>query len=166
MMRGNYHSSIKEDIYLDALAYILDMRLMEVIRESLGGTYSINAYTSSTLIPVEEYMINIYYGCSPLRVEELNRAITAEIENLKNEIPEEYLEKFKAARLEDHKKRIKDNSWYLSRLTDCAFNGKSLSSSDRYPDNLEKLTVKKLQRKAKKYFNTDNMLSVVLYPEE
>ena len=165
MMKGNYRYTEKENIYLDAISYILDMRLREVIREKLGGTYSISAYPSTTPIPVQQYMINIVYGCSPLRVDELKNAVTAEIEHLKVDIPQEYLDKYKATRLTEYNKGLKDNSWYLSQLTDCAFNGSRFSGNSRFPSRLDKLTVKKLKKRCAKYFDTQNTLTVVLYPE-
>ncbi len=166
IMKGNFRYNKKENLHLDALTYILNMRLLEVIRENLGGTYTISAYPSTTPIPVQQYMVNIIYGCSPLRVDELRAAVTAEIEKLKEDIPQEYLDKYKAAQLTTYNKGRKENSWYLSQLTDCAYYGKRFKDDTSFPDRLEKLTVKTLKKKAAKYFDTQNTISVILYPEQ
>ncbi len=165
-MKGKFRYTQKENIYLDALAYILDNRLREVIRENLGGTYTISAYPSTTPIPVPQYMVNIIYGCSPLRVEELNDAVLAEIKSLKEEIPQEYLDKYRATRLAEYNKGIKENSWYLSELTDCAYYGQRFTLKSKFQAQLDKLTVKTLKKKAAKYFDTDNTIDVILYPEQ
>jgi zinc protease len=165
-MKGNFRYTVKENLYIDALAYFLDMRLMEVIREQLGGTYTISAYPSTTSMPVPQYMINIIYGCSPLRVEELMNAVHAEINKLKEDIPQEYLDKYKAARLTEYNKGIKENSWYLSQLTDCAYYGQRFTRNSDFPKLLDKLTVKTLKKKAAKYFDTESTLNVILYPEQ
>ena len=166
IMKGNFRYTVKENLYIDALAYFLDMRLMEVIREQLGGTYTISAYPSTTSMPVPQYMINIIYGCSPLRVEELMNAVHAEINKLKEDIPQEYLDKYKAARLTEYNKGIKENSWYLSQLTDCAYYGQRFTRNSDFPKMLDKLTVKTLKKKAAKYFDTESTLNVILYPEQ
>lgn len=166
IMKGNFRYTEKENIYIDALAYFLNLRLLEVIREQLGGTYTISAYPSTTSMPVQQYMINIIYGCSPLRVEELMDTVTAEIKKLKEEIPQDYLDKYKAARLAEYNKGIKENSWYLSQLTDCAYYGQRFTVKSDFPKQLNKLTLKTLKRKAAKYLDTDNTLNVILYPEQ
>ncbi len=166
ILKGSFRYTAKENLYIDALAYFLDLRLMEVIREQLGGTYTISAYPSTTSMPVQQYMINIIYGCSPLRVEELMNAVRGEINKLKEDIPQEYLDKYKAARLTEYNKEIKENSWYLSQLTDCAYYGQRFTAKSDFPKMLNKLTLKTLKKKAAKYFDTDNSLDVILYPEQ
>ena len=165
-MKGNFRYNQKENFYLDALSFILNTRLMEVIREELGGTYTITAYQSTTVIPASQYMVNIIYGCSPLRVQELDEAVTAEINKLKKDIPQEYLDKYKATRLTEYNKEIKENSWYISQLTDCAFYNQRFSLKSNFQAQLEKLTVKTLKKRAAKYFDTENTISVTLYPEQ
>lgn len=166
IMKGNFRYTVKENLYIDALAYFLDLRLLEVIREQLGGTYTISAYPSTTSMPVQQYMINIIYGCSPLRVEELMDTVTAEIKKLKEDIPQEYLDKYKATRLAEYNKGIKENSWYLSQLTDCAYYGQRFSTKPDFPKQLDKLNLKTLKKKAAKYLDTDKTLNVILYPEQ
>ena len=166
IMKGNFRYNAKEDLYIDALAYFLDLRLLEVIREQLGGTYTISAYPSTTSMPVPQYMINIIYSCSPLRVEELMSIVTAEINKLKEDIPQEYLDKYKATRLTEYNKGIKENSWYLAQLTDCAYYGQRFTKNSEFPKMLEKLSLKTLKKKAAKYLDTDNTLNVILYPEQ
>ena len=166
ILDGNIRYNSRELLYLDALAYFLNQRLLEVIREQLGGTYTIQAYPSTTPIPVAQYMLNIIYSCSPLRVEELMAAVNTEIEKLKKEIPQDYLDQFKAIQLTDYNKEIKNNAFYLSQLTDCAFYNNRFKLDTSFPKRLEKLTLKTLQKKSAKYFDTKNMLSVILYPEQ
>ncbi len=166
IMKGNFHYNEKENLYIDAISYFLNLRLLEVIREKLGGTYTISAYPSTTSMPLQQYMINIIYSCSPLRVEELMAAVNTEIAEFKKEIPQEYLDKYKAARLTEYNKELKENSWYLSQLTDCAFYKQRYTEKNDFAKKLDKLTVKTLRKKAAKYFDTDNSINVILYPEQ
>ena len=166
IMKGKFRYNAKENLCIDALSYFLDLRLMEVIREKLGGTYTISAYPSTTSMPLQQYMLNIIYSCSPLRVEELMNAVLAEINNLKEEIPQDYLDKYKATRLTEYNKEIKENSWYLSQLTDCAFYNQRFTGKSNFEANLNKLTVKTLKKKAAKYLDTENTVNVILYPEQ
>ena len=89
-----------------------------------------------------------------------------EIKKLKEDIPQEYLDKYKATRLTEYNKEIKENSWYLSQLTDCAYYNLRFTGKSDFTKNLDKLTVKTLRKKAAKYFDTDNAINVILYPEQ
>ena len=93
-------------------------------------------------------------------------AVRGEINKLKEDIPQEYLDKYKAARLTEYNKEIKENSWYLSQLTDCAYYGQRYTAKSDFPKMLDKLTFKTLKKKAAKYLDTDNSLDVILYPEQ
>ena len=166
IMKGKFRYNEKENLYIDALSYFLNLRLMEVIREKLGGTYTISAYPSTTSMPLQQYMINIIYSCSPLRVEELMNAVNDEIKKLKEDIPQDYLDKYKATRITEYNKEIKENSWYLSQLTDCAYYNQRFTNKTDFTGKIDKLTVKTLKKKAAKYFDTENAINVILYPEQ
>ena len=95
-----------------------------------------------------------------------NSAVSDEIKKLKEDIPQEYLDKYKATRLTEYNKELKENSWYLSQLTDCAYYNLRFTGKSDFTKNLDKLTVKTLRKKAAKYFDTDNAINVILYPEQ
>ena len=76
-------------VAMRAMSEILQTRLLELIREELGGTYSITAPFSYQKFPKPEYSITIQFGCSPERTDDLIKRVFGEIEKFKAEGPTE-----------------------------------------------------------------------------
>ena len=74
-------------VAIRAMAEILQTRLLETIREELGGTYSINATAGYERIPNPTYSITIQFGSAPDRTENLIKRVFQEIELLKTNGP-------------------------------------------------------------------------------
>ena len=53
------------------VADVLELRLRELLREDLGGTYHVSVDGSVSRYPGERYRIDLGFGCDPGRVEEL-----------------------------------------------------------------------------------------------
>ena len=58
-----------------ALNELVQMRLNDVLREQLGGTYSPNAGGAINRVPKPEYQFSIQYGSSPENVEKLAKSV-------------------------------------------------------------------------------------------
>lgn len=67
-----------------ALQEYLDIRLIERIREKLGGVYSISADTAHVTAPHGELSLAVSFACDPARVDELAGAVEAELRLIKN----------------------------------------------------------------------------------
>ena len=72
-----------------AMTEILQRRLLETLREELGGTYSVSAAPSYENFPNQTYSITINFGSSPDRTEALVKRVFEEIENFKKTGPTE-----------------------------------------------------------------------------
>src|SRR5262247_84598 len=60
---------------LRAMSHILQMRLLDSIREELGGTYTISANGNGQKIPRSEYQVAIQFGADPQRVDMLVKRV-------------------------------------------------------------------------------------------
>ncbi|HEX9895924.1 MAG TPA: insulinase family protein, partial [Gemmatimonadales bacterium] len=69
------------------LASVLDIRLREVLREALGGTYGVSVSGTPTRLPRQEYSFSIGFGSAPERVDELVKAVFAEIDSIRKNGP-------------------------------------------------------------------------------
>ena len=63
---------------MNALVEALRIRLREVLREDLGGTYGVGVSATQTSRPIDRYTITINYGSDPERADELADAVFAE----------------------------------------------------------------------------------------
>jgi hypothetical protein len=71
------------------LASVLEIRLRELLREALGGTYDVSVSGSASRIPRAEYAFNIGFSSAPERADELVRTVFAAIDTLRANGPAE-----------------------------------------------------------------------------
>src|SRR6185503_14998339 len=76
-------------IVLRTMTQILQSRLLDSLREELGGTYSVSVNGGGQKIPIPEYQIAIRFGGDPARVDTLIKRVFDEIEKLKTNGPSE-----------------------------------------------------------------------------
>ena len=149
------------------MASVLDIKLREVMREDLGGTYSVSVGASDSHFPDEEYSISISFGCDPDRVEELTQTIFTQIDSLKNAgTTDIYIDKVKEMRKRRREVQLKENGFWAGGLQWAHFNGIDPIRFIEYPAMVDSLTAEDVQQAAQQYFNMDNYVRVVLMPED
>jgi zinc protease len=150
-----------------AMSEILQTRLMEVIREELGGTYSITANFNYQKIPTQEYSITIQFGSAPERTEALIKRVFEEIEKLKVNGPtEKQLNDEKEALLREFETNIKTNGWLLNQIFQRYQIAEDPAGLWIIPEFYKKIDAATIQQAAKTYLNTKNFVEVTLFPEK
>ena len=66
-----------------AMTEVLKIKLREIIREEMSGTYGVNVGQMLQKYPTENYLTTITFGCDPQRVDELVNGIFKQIDSLK-----------------------------------------------------------------------------------
>jgi zinc protease len=146
---------------------VLRIKLRERLREDMGGTYSVSVSGSYLHMPIERYRISIQFGSDPERVEELRNEIFTQIDSLKSfGTTEKYVNKIKESQMRSYETNLKKNEFWLSNLEAKYFHGEPIEDITTYPELVGQLTLEDIQRAAQLYFNTDNYVNVVLYPEK
>lgn len=154
-------------VAMRAMSEILQTRLLDLIREQLGGTYSITAGYSFQKYPKPEFAITIQFGCSPDRTEDLIKQVFEEIERLKKDGPtEKQLNDEKEALLREFETNSKQNGYVLNQIS-LRFNyGEDPEGVWLVPDFYRKLDAATVQEAAKLYLNTQSYVKVTLFPEK
>ncbi len=164
---GNLDYDREEAFELDALIQALNIKLIEEIREKRSGVYGISARGSATKYPYEHYTISVGFPCAPKNVDTLTQAVYDEIKKLQANGPTAAdLRKVKETLRREIETNLKENGYWLSSLEEAYFNGEDLNEIVDYEAAIEELSVPKLKALANKYFNVDEAIEVVLYPEE
>jgi len=146
---------------------ILRIKLRKEVREEKGGTYGVRIYASTYHYPDEEYKITIDFGCDPERVEELTNAVFKQIENLKSEGPsKENMAKIKEIYKRKRERDLKSNKFWLSTLQFYYFHGEDPLGLLELDKLMEDLKPEEIQKAAQRYFNMDNYVKVVLFPDD
>jgi zinc protease len=154
-------------VAIRAMSEILQTRLLELIREELGGTYSITAPFSYTKFPKQEYSISIQFGCSPERTDDLIKRVFEEIEKFKSEGPtEKQLTDEKEALLREFETNSKQNGYLLNQISLRFQNGEDPAGIWLIPDFYRQLDAAKIKEAAKMYLNTQSFVKVTLFPEK
>ncbi|MFH1569124.1 MAG: insulinase family protein [Gemmatimonadota bacterium] len=152
---------------LAALGQVMEIKLREVLREDLGGTYGVGVSASGSRYPTEEYRISISFGCNPERVEELTGVVLEQIDSLKAVgTTDVYVTKVKEINKRHREVQLRENDFWVSSLTSTDFNGLDPRLLVRFPEMVDSLTTGAVQAAAQQYLNTGNYVQVTLLPEE
>ena len=154
-------------VAIRAMSEILQNRLLEVIREELGGTYSITASPSYQKYPKPEYSISIQFGSSPERTDDLIKRVFEEIEKFKANGPtEKQLNDEKEALIREFETNSKQNGYLLGQIVARYYNGEDPAGVWMVTDYYKKLDAAAVQEAAKLYLNTKSFVKVTLFPEK
>jgi zinc protease len=164
---GPFEWSLRNRYIFDSLASALRIRLREVLREDLGGTYGVGVGLSLDHYPRGEYQVSIGFGSAPERADELTRTVFASIDSVQiSGVSEVYLTKVKEAQLRQREVSLKENSFWLSALKQYYSNGDDPRDILKYPELVKSLTSDDIRDAAKTYLKRDRYVKVVLMPEK
>ena len=164
---GDYDYNDDNNWQLDALEEILNIKLIEVIREKESGVYGIGARASYSKIPAPRYSLRIGYGTGPERVEELAVKTLAVIDEIKkNGATQTDIDKFKAETRRAMEVQTKENGFWQSQLIDAYTKGEDPKALLDWEKQLNKITVASTKAAANKYLSDANFIKAVLLPEK
>ncbi len=163
---GKFDNSRQSRYDIYSMVEVLRIRLREVLRKDMGGVYAVNIWPRISKEPTSEYSLNISFGCTPDRVQELTDAALVEIKSIMNKLPEQKnVDKIKESQRREWELNIKKNSYWLNSLTVYYREGRDLSHIMKFNELVEGFSAEDAQAAAVKYFNLENMIQVTLYPE-
>jgi len=151
---------------LRASTSVLSLRLRELLREQLGGTYGVSVAFDSAA-PMKGYgSVVVKFGSAPDRVDTLTRAGVDEVARLVNEGPSaEDVAKVKEMEKRDLETNARQNAYWMGSLQTVLLYGWEPESIARRPQRAEQLTPAVLHEMFRKYFTTDRVTVVSLMPE-
>jgi len=153
-------------VNIRAAGQILETRLRKLLREKLSGTYDVSVRPSYGRVPRQEFRMGIDLGTDPARMDEMSKAIFAEIKKLQKKGPTAAeVDEVRLAESRDYETASRENGWWLRRLSDSYWLGDDPASIVKFPDSLKLLTRESAKAAAKTYFNTKRFVQVTLYPE-
>jgi zinc protease len=149
-----------------AAANVLGIRLREILREELGGTYGVGVSYDNSL-PMKGYgAMSIQFGSAPENVDKLVKAVFDEVTRLQKQGPSlDDLNKVKEMERRDLETNARQNSYWVGSLQTVHMLGWDPAGINRRLDRVEKLTPEILHGMFKKYFPMDRYTVVTLKPE-
>jgi zinc protease len=158
----------EERIKVEFLCEVIQMRIMEQLREQMGGIYNASVSSAFNKRPYEHYTINVSFPCAPENVDTLTNALLEIINDIRtNGVEKKYLASV-TKMTEQHLAYLMSTSSYALQVLSSAW----INSEDPamattgYFRLVDGMSSKDLQKTANKYFDMNNYLKEVLLPQE
>jgi zinc protease len=150
-----------------AAADIVENKLRDILREQLGGTYSVSVGYSDTSPQPGYGTTTVQFGSSPENVEKLNAAVMTEVDRLRREGPTAAdLQIVKEADKNDLVQALRQNSYWLNALQASHILGRDAKTIPRRSERTDALTVENVHEAMRKYLPADRYTVVTLMPEQ
>lgn len=163
---GPLDYSIENRMAISLMMDILEIRLRDVLREDLGGTYGVDVGYSTSREPTPNYTINISFGSDPARLDSLTETIFAEIAKLRTKgVTAEEVAKVKETQRRGWETNLKQNGYWLGQIVARDTGNEPLADVLTFPARLQKITAAQI-REAASLLRADNYVRVSLVPEK
>lgn len=164
---GEAPYSEDEVLKANALTAVLNIRIIEELREKVQGIYGGGIYGGLAKVPYSCFAFVAQLPCGPEKADTLTQALQNEITKIrKNGIEESYLSKVKKQWLETHKESIKNNGVWAGNIIGSKVEGQNIDRFINYEKYVAKLTTADIKKAANTYLNGSNLLIATLMPEK
>ena len=152
---------------LNALVAVMDIRLRDVLREDLSGTYGVSVSAQTQQKPVPSYNVSIRFGTAPARLDTLAAEVFRQIDSLKVQGPAPDV----VTRVQEQERREREtarrtNGYWLAQLLRGAQIGDRPGAFLAADALTEQLTPARIQDAARRWLNPANYVRVSLFPEK
>lgn len=154
---------------LGAMNLVLNEKLRENIRENMSGVYVVQAWYNTSENPNSSFAdFFIYLACDPARVEELNQAVFAVVDSIRQGLfDDKYVKSAKAVLQKRFEENISSNRYWLSNIMGNDMRGIKLDAFVEYPALYDKITKKQITKMARNHLNYDkNRYTLMMVPEQ
>lgn len=159
--------SEEEQLRLNALVEVVNLRIIDVLREKLTLIYGGSMRGGLSRTPYTHYQLGLSLPCAPENVDKVIAAALGEIQKIQDAgVEASDLAKVKQNWLTAHRKNLRENGYWLGRLQTAALYATDPATILNYEKQVAAITSADLQAAAQRYLKRDNYVQVVLYPEQ
>jgi zinc protease len=147
------------------LEELLEMRLRDVLRERLGGTYAVDVDARMEREPSERRRLEIGFGCAPENVEKLVAVVFDELRALAQQgVDEQYLAKVRLRLERQRELRLADNEWWASWLLYAYWHDDDFGTVTDIRATVRRVTRENVKATVARMFDEKNYVLAVLRP--
>jgi|GEM_PF-29800 len=166
LITGDFTYSPVETQKLQALGQVLQIKMLQQLREQESEVYSPSVQAIYNKLPKSRYGIIIAFGCAPKNVDHLVGLVREEIAALRTSGPDTVdIEKYKAGIRKNTELALKDNGFWLNYLAGQYENGEDVQDVLRWQEMLDSISARSVQDAAQRYLNGSNEIRYALLPE-
>lgn len=165
--KNNFKYSLKNTYILKAFQDILELRLMETLREQEGGTYGASVFSSLTKRPKQLASFYVYFDCNPDKADKLVSIVHQEIDKIKNgTIQKEDLNKALSSYLKEVKEEKAYTSYQLNLLYDYFIEGYNKNDTKNNVDLINAITPQDIQKFVNAMMNDVQSFEIIFKPQK
>ena len=159
--------SAKDNYALQSLADVMNIKLIEKLREEKGGVYGISAFGSINKYPYSFSNFSISFPCAPENADTLSNAAIDELKKIMSTgVTPEDMEKIKEQQKRKLEVEMKQNQFWMGSLYDAYYLGNNPGDILNRQKQTESITSKMIQDAAKKYINLNHYIRAMLQPDK
>jgi zinc protease len=154
------------DLKTQALSEVLNIRIIEELREKIQGIYGGGTFANIDKYPYANYSFILQLPCGPEKVDTLIKTVKKEFSDIAKNGPDtSYLNKVKKQWIEQYRTGVKENGTWLSQLLEYKLQGGNPDRFVNYEKYVQKLTPKDVQQAAQLILAGKNEFIAVQMPE-
>jgi zinc protease len=151
---------------VNAATDVIEMKLRDILREELGGTYSVSVGFSNTQPQPGYGTTSVQFGSAPENVDKLTASVLTELARLRRDGPSaDDVQKVKETQKADLQTAMQQNPYWLNSLQTMHLFGWDPARIAKRLERTESLTVENIHDAIAKYFPVDRYTVVTLLPE-
>jgi zinc protease len=151
---------------LASLVEVLRLRLREVLREDLGGTYGVQVVQTTRREPDERFTLQVAFGTDPERLEELVEAVFAELGKLRDEGPTtDELARVREIQRRERETALRQNGFWAGQLEALLKAERPFTEIFALEDRIGTVTAQVIRAMAAEAFTEGRYVRVSLVPE-
>jgi zinc protease len=151
---------------LAALADLLRIRLREVLREDLGGTYGVAVSAGVSPEPEPRYRVGIGFGAAPERLEELVAVLFGELARVASDGPSDLdVRKVRESQRRAYETDLRENAFWIAALSHAARWDPAFEEVRMHGRRIETIDADLLRAAARLYLEPSSYVRVSLHPE-
>jgi zinc protease len=163
---GEVPYSADMNLKMQALSEILNIKILEEMREKIQGIYGGGTFANMSKVPYNGYQFALQLPCGPDKVDTLIREFKNELNSIAAKGPEtSYLDKVKKQWAEEYKTNIKTNDYWLAKLQQFNLGESSPDRTLNFEKYVSAIKPADVQAAAKIILASPSKLMAVLKPE-
>jgi zinc protease len=167
VLSGSFEYDDAHRLALRTMNLVLQSRLLDTIRQELGGTYSITVTPDTEKFPRPEYGVRIEWTCDPARTATLVQRVFEEIAFVKDtSLSADQVALIREVLLREFERNSQDNGYLLNQISRRYEDGDAadVAEVDNLPARIAALTGNAIQQAAQTYLDTAHYVKVTLMP--
>ncbi len=164
---GQKPYDVNDETYTYLLTSVINNKIVDTLREKMGGIYGGGTSLSLSKYPKETYTMRCQLPCGPENLDKLEKAFWEIIEGVKapGGITSEDLKKVTEGAIQSYKVNIKTNEFWLNSIARSTLLGNDPERILTFETRINAVTPQKLIETANKYLNSPNVYKAHWLPE-